>query len=113
MFDAIEVRSANSRFINLKFIFMSHAHHIPHILKETKKQIDNHKRPDEDKNPIVGAIIGFLFGPIGIGLYFQSWSDFFLCLFVLLLLTFILFGLGAVPGWLFSAGYGYYRALKN
>ena len=31
------------------------------------------------RNPILAFIIGFLFGAPGIGLYFWSWGDFFLC----------------------------------
>ena len=77
---------------------MSHLHHLPHLLKETKEQIDRNKKPGENKNPIVAGALGFLFGPIGIGLYFQSWGDFFLCFVVLVLLTFIIPVFGALPG---------------
>lgn len=91
---------------------MSNLHHLPDLLKHTIKEIDKNKRPDENKNPFIGAILGFLFGPIGIGIYFNSWKDFFLCLVVLIILAIILVGFGAIPGWLFSAFYGFYRASK-
>lgn len=30
----------------------------------------------EKKNPLVAGVLGFLFGGIGLGLYFGSWKDF-------------------------------------
>ena len=73
----------------------------------------------EGKNPIIAFIVGFLFGGIGLGLYFQSWKDFLypLILFlvsVIIMGTFILPIIGVVPGWLLgstlSAGWGVWRA---
>lgn len=92
---------------------MSHHHLIPKLIKGTMGEIKKNRKPGEDKNPVIGAIIGLLFGPAGIGIYFRSWRDFFLCLVVLILISIILVGFGAIPGWIFSAFYGFYRAEKS
>jgi TM2 domain-containing membrane protein YozV len=89
---------------------MSNLHHIPRLLKETKKTIDNLK-PVKKKNPLVAALVGFFFGPFGIGIYLESWRDFFICLGVLILL---MFTVALAPiGWIFSAAYGCYRVITS
>jgi len=70
------------------------------------------------KNPIVAFFVGALFGAPGIGLYFWSWGDFFLCSGV-----YLFFIIGSIPtivgmpiavllGGLFSGIYGVWRASK-
>jgi hypothetical protein len=80
-------------------------------VKGAKEEIDKMSPLPKKKSPILAAIIGFLFGPIGVGLYFQSWRDFFLCLGVLIFLMF--FVVSAPLGWLFSTAYACYRAITS
>ena len=53
---------------------MTHAvsHQLPHICKSLPPM-------KEDKNPFVAGVLGLLFGPFGIGIYFKSWVDFAIC----------------------------------
>jgi hypothetical protein len=80
-----------------------------HYLKEVKEHVENMPKIPQ-KNPFVSALVGLFFGPIGIGIYFKSFVDFFWCLVFLIGLFILIPGLGVVPGWLFSAAYGGYRA---
>jgi len=64
----------------------------------------------EVKSPFAAFVLGVFFGALGVGIYFKSWRDFFICLFLFIFLTFMIPGLGAVPGWLFAGFYGAYRA---
>ncbi len=73
----------------------------------------------EGKNPVIAAILGFLFGGLGLGLYFWSWKDFLYPVLVFIV-TIIFFGsfvlpiIGVMPGWLvgslFASGWGVWRA---
>lgn len=86
---------------------MSRQAHIGHVLGELKKDMEKAAPLKEKKNVLTAAVVGFLFGPIGIGIYMGSWRDFFTCLIVLVLL---LFTVALAPiGWIFSAVYGGYR----
>jgi hypothetical protein len=81
-----------------------HAAHQAHQLVEQLKPLG------EEKNPLVAFLLGVFFGALGVGIYFKSWKDFFVCLFLFIFLTFMIPGVGAVPGWLFAGVYGAYRA---
>jgi hypothetical protein len=72
-----------------------------------------------DKSPVIAGIIGFCFGGLGLGLYFQSWKDFvyplvIFFLSVLIMGSVVLPVIGVLPGWLLgailSAGWGVWRA---
>lgn len=65
---------------------------------------------EKKKDPGKAVIWGFLLGPFGVGFYFRSWRDFFLCMGMLILLIIVLPVVGGFPGWIFSAAYGYFRA---
>ena len=65
----------------------------------------------EKKNPLLAAVLGFLFGPIGVGIYFRSWMDGLVCMGVFLFLA--MTGILAIPGWWFAAGYGVVRAVNS
>ncbi|MDB5150460.1 MAG: hypothetical protein JWQ57_4480 [Mucilaginibacter sp.] len=82
---------------------------VAHFFKLIIKVIHGSGPIGVDRQPVPTAIVGFLFGPAGIGIYLQSWKDFFLCLGFLIGLFILIPGLGIVPGWLFSAFYGGYR----
>lgn len=74
------------------------------------KALPKHNTP---KSPTVAMMIGFLFGPIGLGIYFKTFWDFLIPLFLLIVLGTIIPGLGLIPGWIFSAVFGYFRAESN
>ena len=93
---------------------MSNHPHLPHrFFGNLKKHVDDMDPLTAKKNLFLAGLIGFLFGPLGVGLYFMSWRDFLICLLVLVCLFICIPGLGALPGWLFSAAYGTYRAKKS
>jgi hypothetical protein len=64
----------------------------------------------EKKSPVAAFVLGVLFGAIGVGIYFRSWKDFFVCILLFIGLAIVIPGIGTIPGWLFAAGYGAYRA---
>lgn len=80
--------------------FVHQVHAVMHTLKPLHAK----------KSPGLAFVLGFLFGPIGIGIYFRRFSDFLFCTLLLISLGVIIPGLGLVPGWLFSGFYGFYRA---
>jgi hypothetical protein len=55
-------------------------------------------------------VIGFLFGPIGVAIYFRSWMELLNCLAMVIVAAIIVPGIGALAGWLGSAIYAGYRA---
>jgi hypothetical protein len=61
------------------------------------------------KNVFLAFVLGFVFGPLGAAIYFKSPQDFFICL-AMLIAGFLFFGIGVIPGWLFSACYAAWRA---
>jgi len=89
------------------------SHHGPHYVHEAAKAVEKLPALAEKKDPSTAAILGFLFGPLGIGIYFKSKADFCWCLGLLIGLTIVIPGVGLLPGWLFSAAYGYHRANKS
>jgi|CXWL01.1.fsa_nt_gi hypothetical protein len=64
------------------------------------------------KNPLVGFALGFLFGPFGVGLYLQSFGDFFVTLAIVLGGTFVTGGVAAPILWVTSGAWAYVR-IKN
>jgi hypothetical protein len=85
------------------------SHHYGRAVKEAAKAIQGMTPLDAPKSVPLAAIIRLLFGPVGVALYFRSGKDFLLCLAMLLFSVFIM-GIGVIFGWLFSAGYGAWRA---
>jgi Kef-type K+ transport system membrane component KefB len=84
--------------------------HGVHVAHQAQQAVENLEPLAEEKNPIVAFFLGVFFGALGVSIYFKSVKDFFVCLFVFILLTVMIPGLGAVPGWLFAGFYGAYRA---
>ena len=77
------------------------SHHLPHICNDLPPL-------KEGKSPFTAGIMGFLFGPFGIGLYFKSWLDFGICFAILVILA--MTGVLAPVGWMLAAVYGIIRA---
>jgi hypothetical protein len=75
----------------------------------------------EKKNWVLAGLLGFFFGGLGLGLYFQSWKDFIYPILVFFIVTiawgsFIpFFGAapGALVGFLFASCWGIWRALGS
>jgi len=70
------------------------------------------------KNAQLAALLGFLFGGLGLGIYFLSFIDFILPTVITLLLasSFLAgqsFGFGFWVGVLFSSAYGYFRVISS
>ncbi|MGC1199352.1 MAG: hypothetical protein WA882_20835 [Geitlerinemataceae cyanobacterium] len=63
----------------------------------------------ERKDSNIAAILGFLFGGIGIGLYFKSAVDFLVPCFIWLVLTAVLPGIGTLAGAVICGLWGYFR----
>jgi hypothetical protein len=86
----------------------STVHTVSHKLPELCKGLPP---LSEDKNPVTAAILGLLFGPFGIGIYFKSGVDFAICFGILILLS--LTGVLAPVGWVMAAAYGAHRAKES
>ncbi len=66
------------------------------------------------KSPAVAAILGFLFGGVGLGLYFWSLLDFAICILVVVILAAVLHTPSTVLiGAAFAGIYGALRALDS
>jgi serine/threonine protein kinase len=59
---------------------------------------------------VVAFFVGFLFGPIGAGIYFRSFKEFLIPLGVMVAAGVLVPGIGAIPGWFFSGFYSLFRA---
>lgn len=66
-----------------------------------------------ERNPNVACLVGFLFGGIGIGIYFRSFVDFVLLLGTVIALTVTLGEIGYLGGMVVAALYGYFRVLSS
>jgi len=66
-------------------------------------------------NPVVAALVGFMFGSIGLGIYFRSVLDFVapLVVIVMLVVTNQATGAGWLVGALITGAYGFCRTLDS
>ena len=71
------------------------------------------------KNPAVASVLGFVFGPLGLGLYLWSFIDFVVPLLLYIVVFFVFAGIdlstffaGIVSGAV-AATYGYFRVLTS
>src|SRR5208283_1039913 len=74
----------------------------------------------KERSPVKAAIIGFIFGPIGVGLYFKSVIDFLIPeLFYIATLTVLVathktvHGAGIIGVLTIAGRWGYYRARQS
>ncbi len=89
------------------------SHNASHFLTNAKKILEGMKPLSTKKDPATAGVLGFLFGPLGAGVYLGSVSDFFWCLGLLVCLTIVVPGIGLIPGWIFSAWYAASRAATS
>lgn len=92
---------------------MSQYHHFPHFIQRLLEDLPPIR---EKKNPVVAGVLGFLFGGIGLGLYFQSWKDFVYPVIVFFMLSVLLSPLivvGPFLGLVFASLWGVVRAVDS
>jgi len=89
------------------------SHNPVHAAHQAHQLLENLEPLPEEKNPVLAFFLGIFFGALGVGLYFKSWKDFFVCLFLLIFLTVMIPAVGSIPGWLFAGFYGAYRAYSS
>jgi hypothetical protein len=93
--------------------------HAAHMAKHTKEMLEKMEPLKQRKNPVIAFILGFLLGGIGVGLYLESWVDFFVCvgifvLFFAILLPTVIGEAFLVPAAaLFCGCYGAWRAASS
>jgi hypothetical protein len=94
----------------------NHWSHVGHAAKEINEELKKMKPLKQRKNPFIAFILGFLLQGIGVGLYLESWKDFFVCVgifvlfFGILLPTVIGEALLLPAAALFCGIYGAWRA---
>lgn len=88
------------------------AHHFAHIVTHAFSSSSQMTPVGAGKNALVGFVAGFLFGPIGVGLYLGSAADFALSLGMVLLGSIMTAGLGAPVFWCLCGAWAYTR-IKN
>jgi len=89
---------------------MSNEHHAFHFIKHLFGDLPPLV---EKKNPLIAGILGFCFGGIGLGLYFQSWKDFFYPVIAFVLLSIVIPGLGTILAVIFTGIWGVVRAANS
>ncbi len=73
----------------------------------------------KERNPVTAAIVGFLFGGIGLGLYFKSVIDFLIPVAFAIATTAVAAvtakqtAIGFIGGCLIAARWGYHRARQS
>ncbi len=90
---------------------MSNAHYA-HAVGQVFKRAKDMPAVGKGKNPMVGFIMGFAFGPLGVGLYLGSFADFVLSLTMVLLGAFVTAGVGAPAFWALC-GFWAYTRIRN
>jgi hypothetical protein len=63
----------------------NHWSHVPHAAKEISSELKKMDPLKQRKNPIIAFILGFLLQGVGVGLYLESWKDFFVCVGIFVL----------------------------
>jgi hypothetical protein len=74
----------------------------------------------DEKSPGLASALGFVFGGIGLGLYFLSFVDFLIPIGIVILATIVLGAvsadlgiLGLIGGAIVAALWGYFRAINS
>lgn len=75
--------------------------------------LDGMKPLKSEKDPTIACVVGFLFGSLGLGIYFQSFIDFVMPLFFLIVANLMIGELGLFTVWILTAVYGYHRAISS
>jgi hypothetical protein len=97
----------------------NHWSHVPRAAKAVGKELGKMKPLKQKKNPVIAFILGILLQGIGVGLYLESWKDFFVCVgifvlfFGILLPTVVGEELLVPAAALFCGIYGAWRAVSS
>ncbi len=67
----------------------------------------------EKKDPGLACALGFLFGGIGLAIYFQSFVDLIFPIGIAIVAVVVLGEVGLLGGAIIAALYGYYRVLSS
>ena len=59
--------------------------HAAHLAKHTSEALKELEPLQQRKNPVIAFVLGFLLQGIGVGLYLESWKDFFVCVGIFVL----------------------------
>lgn len=93
---------------------MNTNHHTPHQTVHAALRVSEQLKPfSEEKDPMIAAVCGFFVGGIGLGLYFKSWADFAMPVFLWVMCAIfapVTVGTSYIAAGLFCAAYGYRRA---
>jgi hypothetical protein len=89
---------------------MSVNHAVGHGIKHLLKDLP---RLERKKNPFIAGMLGFFFGGVGLGLYFQSWKDFVYPVLIFIGLSIVFPGLGTLTAIIFTAIWGVVRAVDS
>jgi len=66
------------------------------------------------KSAVLAFVLGVLFGPFGVGLYLESWADFFIPFLLVVAGSVMTVGVGAPVFWMLCGAWGAWRvALAN
>jgi hypothetical protein len=77
---------------------MNHVH-LAHVAGHMFKHSKSMPSVGSGKSAMLAFLMGFLFGPLGVGLYLRSLPDFFLSLALVLIGAFVTVGIGAPVFW--------------
>lgn len=89
------------------------SHHVGHVGHFISGLLKNLPPIATKKDPVIGGILGFCCGGIGLGLYFQTWQDFLFPILIFISLSIIIPGLGAIPAIILTTTWGVFRALGS
>ena len=87
-------------------------HPYSHLVGHAFKHSKNMPPVGQGKNPLLGFVLGFLFGPIGVGIYLGSLGDFAITLGLVLAGTFLTAGVAAPLLWTLCGAWALVR-IKN
>jgi hypothetical protein len=89
-------------------------HHAAHGFHTVKDLYEGLPALPHRKSPVVAGLLGFLFGGIGLGLYFRTWKDGVFPILAFAMLSMICpWGLGEFAGAVFACIWGVVRAADS
>lgn len=83
------------------------------VLREGLKAAKNGPPVKPGKSPVLAFFAGFFFGPIGSGIYLESWQDFFVPLLILIIASVCTGGIAAPLAWMFCGLYAAGRCSES
>lgn len=87
--------------------------HFGHVLHAAVKESANLKPVGADKSAFAAFFAGFLFGPIGLGIYLRSGVDFLMSLGLVVVGSIMTVGIGAPFFWALCGFWGAMRVAQS